>query len=58
MVHNPGGDWNPGQGDNPTYPLSSRQFESMMFPVRHSDFIHVSCSALFGGKMMNMTTPC
>ena len=19
MVHNPGGDWNPGRGDNPTY---------------------------------------
>ena len=19
MVHNPGGDWNPGQGDNPSY---------------------------------------
>ena len=22
MVHNPGGDWNPGRGDNPIYTLS------------------------------------
>ena len=22
MVHNPGGDWHPGRGDNPTYHIS------------------------------------
>ena len=22
MVHNPGGDWNPGKGDNPNFPAT------------------------------------
>ena len=25
MVHNPGGDWNPGRGDNPSYMLLGSQ---------------------------------
>ena len=26
MVHNPGGDWNPGQGDNPSYLMCNVEF--------------------------------
>ena len=29
MVHNPGGDWNPGRGDNPKYTSSMRNQKNM-----------------------------
>ena len=30
MVHNPGGDWNPGRGDNPSYIIKNRKFGSII----------------------------
>ena len=35
MVHNPGGDWNPGRGDNPKY----KGFISSTIPGNFSDLM-------------------